>query len=173
MDRWWGGHFCRRLQKYPDAAKQKSSNLEKPEQNLLEVKNSVKLQQMSLGVLGQRGDGCMRAPQQSPRKSAALMMFLVVLMRTIKDSTLLPINWLRSRLPVKATPADNSAATCSRAIPIGWGASEAALWLDKRASPLLARVSLLGRALLWCAVGKSSFSFRCFCRTRSHWMHLW
>ena len=80
------------LPKYPDAEEQKSSNLEKPEANLLEVKNSVKLQQMSLAVLALRGDDCMRAPQQSPRKSAALMMFLVVLMRTIKDSTRLAIN---------------------------------------------------------------------------------
>lgn len=42
--------------------------------------------------LCQLGEGCMRPPQESSRKSVGLMMFLVVLMGTIKGSTCLSIN---------------------------------------------------------------------------------
>lgn len=62
-----------------------------------ELKSSVKLPEMSLGVfvlvgVCQLGDGCTRPPQESSQKSDGLMMFLVVLMGTIKGSTCLSIN---------------------------------------------------------------------------------
>lgn len=113
----WDGRACRRLREYPDAEEAKSANVGKNlNKTYWEWRTRANSDKCACSL---RGDGRMRPPQRSPRKSAALMMFLVVLMGTIKDSTRLPINWLRSRPPVKATPADNSPATCSRAPPIG------------------------------------------------------
>lgn len=62
-----------------------------------ELKISVELPETSLGVfvlvgVCQLGDGCTRPPQESSQKSDGLMMFLVVLMGTIKGSTCLSIN---------------------------------------------------------------------------------
>lgn len=60
-------------------------------------KSSVELPQMSLCVfvlvgVCQLGEGCTRPPQGSSQESDGLMMFLVVLMGTIKGSTCLSIN---------------------------------------------------------------------------------